>query len=136
MKSPVNPKQVIKKLEKLAEKGKYQSTVFKKNLPQILKTIEAINAYEEVNFILSQKFTWGLSPIDVEFNHTKYVFYYYSQTDNYDGSKTVEYFIVRQGIQIAKSRSSTGRTTAIQAKSDAYMAAISSVFCRGPKYII
>lgn len=54
----VNPKQIIKKLEKLPDKGKYQSTVFKKNLPQILETIENLNAYEEVDFILSQKFTW------------------------------------------------------------------------------
>jgi hypothetical protein len=130
----VNPKQVIKKLEKLADKGKYQSTVFKKNLPQILKTIEDLNAYEEVDFILSQKFTWGLSPIEVVFNRTKYEFLYYSENNRYDGTKTVEYIIKRQGTQIAKSKSSTGRTTAIEAKSDAYMAAITSIFCKGPKY--
>lgn len=130
----VNPKQVIKKLEKLADKGKYQSTVFKKNLPEILKTVENLNAYEEVDFILSQKFTWGSSPIEVVFNNTKYEFYYYSENDRYDGSKSVEYFIKRQGILIAKSKSSTGRTTALEAKSDAYMSAISSVFCKGSKY--
>lgn len=129
----VNPKQVIKKLEKLADKGKYQSTVFKKNLPEILKTVENLNAYEEVDFILSQKFTWGLSPIEVMFNRTKYEFCYYSENNRYDGTKTVEYIIKRQGIQIAKSKS-TASTTAIEAKSDAYMSAISSVFCKGPKY--
>lgn len=132
----VNPKQVIKKLEKLPDKGKYQSSVFKKNLPQILKTVENLNAYEEVDFILSQKFTWGHSPIDVEFNHTKYVFYYYSNNDNYSGSKSVEYFIERQGKIIAKTKSTSGSTSAIEAKSDAYMAAISNIFCRGPKYHI
>lgn len=129
----VNPKQVIKKLEKLADKGKYQSTVFKKNLPQILKTVENLNAYEEVDFILSQKFTWGSSPIEVVFNRTKYEFLYYSENNRYDGTKTVEYIIKRQGIQIAKSKS-TSSTSATEAKSDAYMAAISSIFCKGPKY--
>lgn len=129
----VNPKQVIKKLEKLADKGKYQSTVFKKNLPEILKTVENLNAYEEVDFILSQKFTWGLSPIEVVFNRTKYEFLYYSENNRYDGTKTVEYIIKRQGIQIAKSKS-TSSTSATEAKSDAYMAAITSIFCKGPKY--
>ena len=132
----INPKQVIKKLEKFLNDCNYKGEYYDK-MNNVLEYIGG-DAYEVVNVILSTKFSFNSafshpsgqvdkgSIVDLDLNFGSGV-YSFEYNDSYDGKK--EYTIYRDSKQIGACKTDK-YTNSAKAKQDVRLQALIDVLSK------